>query len=1106
MPTIGELLAEIRNGGMNPEGTGTSPYGGEEPGTNDPTSQPGLDDISDDTRASIGDYLSQKTKGFERLEEQNMFPVEPDLTPLGLTDPSTGQPAPLTTVSDPQEAFIQPTPSSLEELNLRTGFQILDRLGFFLDLEGIDGPSLDKNAQTDGHTLLNSPTIPARVGNILETSRFSALTSPNAPFATPLTDGYENIDFVDEFGVRKDHPQLEKIKQIAQFVLNTGQRAKDAFPESQLTLARDPSSNPSDPRGVSANLNYGTVNPETGLDPDSGMPDSTDPDNGPPDGNGSAIDFSSSNGVLNTPDFPFGIDHNDEANVVLGEGLDEAMELLEPALDLLSGLTSMFSYGGIYTNQPHNPSGLAPGQRFGFGNFPSPTAIDFETGETSGTPTFPLANAGYAFLRRLGIPVPRFTITATGNPNDIIKRLVQLGLTNIKEQLAADPTVTTFWKTFVRKLKRMVRPGNNFGLPQIPDVPFDQLPNSTAFLTEFKDCVAMQFIRSMCIIAENIAASGVSGGSSLTPQPYRFSRVRDLNRMVNSAANRHAANRFSSLNGATSVRNIPSLLLLPNAFKQGRSRFVGPGGSAGTIGLTSNEQTNDLFYGLLQVVAAPAGLSTNASSAALNKLGEPVPDAPSANRFSREEVEAIENMLEAEHVPFYFHDLRTNEIVAFHAFLNALSDSFSPQYNASSGFGRIDDVQIYSKTSRSINIDFTLISYNKKDMREMYFKMNKLIAMVYPQFSRGTMLEHNGPDGVTRFVQPFSQVTTATPVIRMRVGDLIKSNYSREAIARLMGVADPNFQVLEQYDPVTTTIEGVSCETATMEIYNQVNEVPLTPEGGHDDTRGWPVGSIVILDPPYNPLVAFDPDTNTVGSDWSATIVEGNIGVKILSYHPFSNPLGGTSPNQEEIVIKVELVPSNPAPGFPTQNRIATRNSTGEAITTAFLSYRDINHMDSAALICHGVNTAIFPDTAASLEDVDVTTQDPPPTTAEIDAMRERLFGDKNPIMRSFETTAGRGLAGVITSLNFDWGINDTINWDTRNFGYKAPKGCKISIAFTPIHDVAPGLDSDGMIRAPVFNVAGSSPHRHEDVHPEGMDARDATYHVTQTQYLEDEP
>jgi len=45
------------------------------------------------------------------------------------------------------------------------------------------------------------------------------------------------------------------------------------------------------------------------------------------------------------------------------------------------------------------------------------------------------------------------------------------------------------------------------------------------------------------------------------------------------------------------------------------------------------------------------------------------------------------------------------------------------------------------------------------------------------------------------FEQPFSQVVGGTPVIRMRVGDLIKSNYSRYSMARVMGVGGENFGV-----------------------------------------------------------------------------------------------------------------------------------------------------------------------------------------------------------------------------------------------------------------------------------------------------------------------
>ena len=50
----------------------------------------------------------------------------------------------------------------------------------------------------------------------------------------------------------------------------------------------------------------------------------------------------------------------------------------------------------------------------------------------------------------------------------------------------------------------------------------------------------------------------------------------------------------------------------------------------------------------------------------------------------------MEKLLETEAVPFYFHDTRTNEIIAFHAFINSLSDSYAANFNSQKGFGRIE--------------------------------------------------------------------------------------------------------------------------------------------------------------------------------------------------------------------------------------------------------------------------------------------------------------------------------------------------------------------------------------------------------------------------------
>jgi len=1091
MPTIGELLAQIRNGGMNPEPSGDSPYGGVQPGTNSPISQPGIDDLKEETKIAIGDYLSQRTKGFEQLEEQNRYPLEPDQTSTRLIDPNTGRPAPLTTISAPQQSFVNAEPQNAEELSLRDGFEILKRLGFFTDLEGDDGPEYDKNAQTDGHTLLNKAEVRTKISGVLATNRFSALTSPDAPFATPTedTDGYE---FVDENGVPKDHPQIEKIKEIAAFVLNNNKRAREAYPDAKFTLARDPDATGISALGESANLDYGDLNQEIGIDPASASPDST-------------AESESSAGVSNTPDFPFGIDSNPLHVSIVKTKLDLIVEAVDPAIQLLNGLFGLFGYNGVYTNIPGNPDSLTAGMRFGFGGFPLPTETDFGTGEST-PPTFPAANAGYRFIQTLNVPLPRHLIMASGSPDDLVKKMVTVGVQYIKDLLDSDPTSMNLWKSFVRKSMRLFSLENNFGLPVIPTVPnMFLLTTDQKFLGELRDSPAMQFIRSMAVISETAAASSVSSGTDPS-RGYRFGS-RDLNSLVNSAVNRHASYAKKGYSRKAGLRNIPSMMLLPASFASGIALYRGNGVGV-SIGLDPNTETNVNYLSLLQDHAIPTVTGENGPVPAVephgamaSKIGTPA--QVDSHRFSRAEVEAIENILEAEHVPFYFHDLRTNEIVSFHAFLNALSDSFSPSYNASSGFGRIEDVQIYQKTQRAIQVDFTMVAMSKEDMQEMYFKMNKLVSMVYPQFSRGTMLEHkNSAGNTTRFVQPFSQVTTATPVIRLRVGDLVKSNYSREAIARLMGVNDPDFEILSPADPASTTAP-LPCQTIVQNIIQLVTPKPLRTDGTYDPSIGWPVGSTVIVDPNYgrgadDPLVAFDPETNSVGSDWSADIIPGKIGVKILSYHTFNNPLGGSNPNLEEIVIKCELVPSLPIDFFPTKDRIATRTSTGEKILVGYLSYNDIQIAESAELYCHGINIDLFDD-QGTLDTVEIV---PPaegavgeqPTDSDRREMRNRLFGEKNPIMKSFETTAGRGLAGVITSLNFDWGLNGEINWDIESGpGYKAPQGCKVSISFTPIHDITPGLDSDGMMRAPVFNVAGASPHGNEDPHPRGYARRVAT-------------
>jgi hypothetical protein len=98
----------------------------------------------------------------------------------------------------------------------------------------------------------------------------------------------------------------------------------------------------------------------------------------------------------------------------------------------------------------------------------------------------------------------------------------------------------------------------------------------------------------------------------------------------------------------------------------------------------------------------------------------------------------------------------------------------------------MDPVQIYKGTTRTVSVGFTLVSTSREDYDMMWYKINKLTTLFYPQWTQGTKVV----SGDNVFTQPFSQVLGASPIVRMRVGDVIKSNYSKFNLSRIFGMGD----------------------------------------------------------------------------------------------------------------------------------------------------------------------------------------------------------------------------------------------------------------------------------------------------------------------------
>ncbi len=430
-----------------------------------------------------------------------------------------------------------------------------------------------------------------------------------------------------------------------------------------------------------------------------------------------------------------------------------------------------------------------------------------------------------------------------------------------------------------------------------------------------------------------------------------------------------------------------------------------------------------------------------------------------AGRIDPATAQEFEAMLDAEYVPFYFHDLRTNEMVSFHAFLSALTDDFTAGYEKSDGFGRVEPVKIYKSTERRIGMSFYIAATSLLDLDEMYVKINKLVTLIYPQYTQGlTLLSTDKTYSVT---QPFSQLVGASPMIRIRLGDLLRSNYSQFALARLFGLGNQAFTVNGQQ----LTTDSQFDQSTLDALANDLAQAKQCPNSE----------TYVPSDGNY-PLYV---DTgNTIGAALSAIPVPSVPGIT-----------GKQGPQN--------------APTFQPQ-LIAAAGSI--IVATALYQHPQ----DANTLICqinYNTDPTVQETYASQLAQADYAFNNPnfplqrviggkyaipayalKPTQATIQSFITKLVNSNssfaqelsnfmnpnggssgyNAVAKSFADTGGKGLAGFIETMSFDW-LNQT-TWET-SLGMVAPKLCKVTLTFSPVHDISPGLDHLGFNRSPVYPV-----------------------------------
>ena len=427
---------------------------------------------------------------------------------------------------------------------------------------------------------------------------------------------------------------------------------------------------------------------------------------------------------------------------------------------------------------------------------------------------------------------------------------------------------------------------------------------------------------------------------------------------------------------------------------------------------------------------------------------------PTANRLSTDLVKKMEEQLEADYMPFYIQDLRTNEILSFHAFLEDTSEDFSIEYTQQDGYGRMDKVQIYKGTTRKITVSFKMVATNKEDFSLMWYKINRLAMTIYPQWTQGREVNVGG----IKFIQPFSQIPGATPVIRLRLGDLWRSNYSKQSIARLFGATTredfnlfgsntesgrsmpsnnaTNLATIE--NKCNKFLTAIAEGSFTFGVSNNINhELNLNDIFTRNKSKIYLIGTqySVALDGCFR-----SPPNTTETTPWNLT--DSNI-IECIYVETTGT---GIRLEFKKIITGSEstvLTPKGNSAVITLRNLDALRDNIEQIQTHTALRAE-----------LQGAN-------AENELDANVANLNP-----------NDFFNDtKNPILKSFSSTYGKGLAGVVTEFKVDYGEAKN-NWgiDKEDFS-RAPKFVTINIGMQVIHDIPLGLDANGIMNAPIWPV-----------------------------------
>jgi hypothetical protein len=84
------------------------------------------------------------------------------------------------------------------------------------------------------------------------------------------------------------------------------------------------------------------------------------------------------------------------------------------------------------------------------------------------------------------------------------------------------------------------------------------------------------------------------------------------------------------------------------------------------------------------------------------------------------------------------HHLLTDKVVRFKAFITTFSDDHQSTWNEQAVYGRMDPMMTFEKTSRAIQIEFDVPSYDFQEAKRNFYNLTLLKQFLYPLYENNS--------------------------------------------------------------------------------------------------------------------------------------------------------------------------------------------------------------------------------------------------------------------------------------------------------------------------------------------------------------------------------